>query len=127
MKESYGTTWTAERPRPRILGQTLAGNDGKLWNNSDGIDAQATEIGPNISWECGKAMEQPGRHRCPGHRDWAKLMLGIMDSYGTTGKAERPRAPSLGQTEVGDDGKLWNNLVGGEVQATEIGPNLSWK
>ena len=74
------------------------GIKGKLWNNRGGIDAQATETGPNLSWGCGKAMEQPGRQRGSGHKGYATLRLGMTESYGTTGAAEMPRPPRLGQT-----------------------------
>ena len=94
-------------------------------------------------------MEQPGRQRSPGHRDWATLRLGMTESYGTTVAAEMPKPPRLGRTYVGnngtnrggrdaqateivpnrgwDAGKLWNNLCGRDAQATEIGPNLWWE
>ena len=80
------------------IGPNILGNEGKLWANRAGGDAHATEIGPNLSWGYRKVMEQLGRHRSPGHRDCAKPMLRMSESYGATKTAEMPRPPRLGQT-----------------------------
>ena len=102
MRGRYGTTRTTKMPRTPRLGQTEVGDEGKLWDNRGGIEVQATEIGPNLCWECGQAMEKPGRQRCPGHRDWAKPKMRMRERYGTTGAAEMPRPQIRGQTYVGN-------------------------
>ena len=35
-----------------------------------------------------KTVEQPRRHGCPGHGDWAKPKLGITESYAIKGRKD---------------------------------------
>ena len=84
-------------------------------------------------------MEQPVRQRggdsVTGHSNWVKPMLGMRESYGITGAAERRRRVAtplrLGQTYSGNEGKLWKNRGGRDAvtgcQANQTEPNLCWE
>ena len=115
-------------PGHRDWAKPKIGNEGKVWSNLEGREAEATEAcGQTHGGNEGKLWNKRDGKRSPGHRDCAKPKLGMRESYRTTGAAEMPKPPRLGQTYAGIERKLWNNRGGRDAEATETGPHVRWE